>query len=108
MPAYQVVVMLATCSLIVAQVMASGMSFSTADGKVSNSCSSFREDTVGLRPLGRCALVTDPAFGMIEVDWEQQQVLLSIRNHSNGHVAYGVDGSQQLLQFSLDSCNTIS
>lgn len=30
----------------------------------------FRDDLVGLRPLGRCALVTQAAFGMVEVRWD--------------------------------------
>eukprot|EP00775_Hariotina_reticulata_P009939 gene9939-10094_t len=62
------------------QVMASGMSSSTADGKASNPCSSFREDTLGLRPLGRCSFVSDPGFGMIEVDWEGHQFTINLFN----------------------------
>lgn len=30
-------------------------------------CGAFREDVVGLRPLGSCAFAPDPNFGMVEV-----------------------------------------
>jgi alkaline phosphatase D len=91
------------------QAMASGMTFSTAEHKALPCEGSFREDLVGLRPGGRCSYVHQPGFGMVEVDWEQRVVSLSIRNHTNGgSVAAGYDGSRQLLRFDLDSCKMLS
>lgn len=90
------------------QAMASGMTFSTAEHKALPCEGSFREDLVGLRPGGRCSYVHQPAFGMLEVDWDQRTVALSIRNHTNGGVAAGYDGSRQLLRFDLDSCKMLS
>lgn len=89
--------------------MASGMTFSTAAEHQALPCKgSFREDLVGLRPGGRCSYVAQPAFGMLEVDWEKRVVSLSVRNHTNGgEVAFGHDGSRQLVQFDLDTCKLL-
>lgn len=89
------------------QAMASGMTFSTAEHKVLPCHGSFREDLVGLRPGGSCSYVPQPAFGMLEVDWQHRVVVLSVRNHSSGAVASGYDGSKQLIQFDLDSCRPL-
>lgn len=86
------------------QLMASGMTDSTAK-HVSKPCEgSFREDLVGLRPLGRCSYVTDPAFGMIEMDWDRSIMRLQIRDGRSGEVAIGHDGSRQELAVSLTTC----
>lgn len=91
------------------QAMASGMSYSTAEHRDLPCEGSFREDLVGLRPLGRCSYVHHPAFGMVEVDWARRVVSLSIRNATGGGgVARGLDGSRQLLQFSLASCEPLA
>ncbi len=103
---------LATCYLL--QLMSSGMTTSTAelaaDGRPPACEGSFRDDLVGLRPLGRCSYVPDPAFGMVEVDWEGRVVTLSVRNGTGagGSVASGLDGSRQLLRFHLDGCQPLS
>jgi alkaline phosphatase D len=88
------------------QAMASGMTFSTAEHSVQPCAGSFREDLVGLRPGGACSYVSAPAFGMLEVDWVRRRVVLSIRNGTagDGRVARGVDGSEQRLEFDLDTC----
>lgn len=83
------------------------MTFSTAEHKTRPCEGSYREDLTGLRPGGRCSYVPQPAFGMLEVDWEARVVSLSVRNHTNGQVAYGQDGSKQLLRFDLDSCEML-
>ena len=90
------------------QAMASGMTFSTAEHKVLPCEGSFRKDLVGLRPAGPCSYVPQPAFGMVEVDWQQRVVSLSIRNHTNGAVALGYDGSRQLMRFDLDTCKLLT
>jgi alkaline phosphatase D len=87
--------------------MASGMTFSTAEHKILPCEDSFREDLVGLRPGGKCSYVSQPAFGMMEVDWERRVVSLSVRNHTTGQVAHGHDGNKQLLRFDLDSCEML-
>lgn len=84
------------------------MTYSTAEHKESPCKGSYREDLVGLRPGGRCSYVRQPAFGMLEVDWERRVVSLSIRNHTVGTgVASGADGSRQMLQFDLDTCKLL-
>jgi alkaline phosphatase D len=62
---------------------------------------------VGLRPLGRCAYVPQPAFGLVEVDWKRRRVDLSIRDAASGKVAIGKDGSKQLVAFDLDTCERV-
>jgi hypothetical protein len=47
--------------------MASGLTRSTARSEGLECEGSWLEDTVGLRPLGKCAYVPQPAFGMVEV-----------------------------------------
>jgi hypothetical protein len=49
------------------QIMASGLTRSTARSEGLACEGSWLEDIVGLRPLGRCAYVPQPAFGMVEV-----------------------------------------
>jgi alkaline phosphatase D len=85
------------------------MTYSTAEHKGSNvpCANTYREDRTGLRPLGRCSYVSDPGFSMLEVDWQSRVVSLSVRNHTSGDVAYGVDGSKQLVRFSLDTCQPL-
>lgn len=95
------------CLLVCTQAMASGMTFSTAEHKVLPCEGSFREDLVGLRPGGKCSYVPQPAFGILEVDWDKRVVSLSIRNHTNGDVAVGHDGTQQLILIDLDSCKML-
>lgn len=89
------------------KVMASGMTYSTAEHKVSKCKGSFREDIAQLRPGGPCSYVPQPGFGMVEVDWAQRIVSLSVRNHTSGGVADGYDGSKQLVRFSLDTCQQL-
>ncbi len=67
----------------------------------------YREDLTGLRPLGRCAYVATPAFGMVEVDWGTRQVRLQVRDGRSGSVAVGMDGSRQEVVVSLDTCATV-
>lgn len=89
--------------------MGSGMTYSTAEheGPKQKCEGSYREDLAGLRPLGKCSYVPDPAFSMLEVDWKERVVTLSVRNHTTGGIAVGYDGTQQMLQFSLDSCKVV-
>ena len=47
--------------------MSSGMSSSTAVHDGAPCTGSYREDTVGLRPLGKCSYMQQPNFGMVEV-----------------------------------------
>lgn len=86
------------------------MTYSTAEhlGAKQQCTGSFREDSAGLRPLGKCSYVPDPGFAMLEVDWGARVVSLSVRNHTTGSIAYGCDGSKQLIQFSLNGCEMIS
>jgi alkaline phosphatase D len=83
------------------------MTFSTAEHKQLACEGSFREDLVGLRPGGKCSYVHQPAFGMLQVDWDKRIVSLSVRNHTTGGVAVGYDGTQQVVRFDLDSCNML-
>lgn len=43
------------------------MSSSTAVHDGAPCTGSYREDTVGLRPLGKCSYMQQPNFGMVEV-----------------------------------------
>lgn len=86
------------------QIMASGLSRSTARSEGAPCEGSWLHDIVGLRPLGPCAYVPQPAFGLVEVDWAARRVALSIRDGGGGGVAAGKDGSRQRVVFSLDSC----
>ena len=49
------------------QFMSSGMTTSTAQHASSTCEGSFLEDLVGLRPLGKCALFSDPNFGTVDI-----------------------------------------
>lgn len=89
------------------QVMSSGMTSSTARHSDAACEGSFREDLVGLRPLGRCAYMARPNFGLLEVDWQQGVVSLSVRGEEGGGVAAGHDGSRQEVRFSLGDCSLI-
>ncbi|GFR47159.1 hypothetical protein Agub_g8850 [Astrephomene gubernaculifera] len=89
------------------QVMASGMTDSTAHAAGAPCVGSYREDSSGLRPLGNCSYMDRPNFGMVEVDWEQGVVHLTIRDANGGGIATGLDGKQQHLAFSLDTCAPI-
>ncbi|KXZ56257.1 hypothetical protein GPECTOR_1g224 [Gonium pectorale] len=86
------------------QVMASGMTTSTAHHDGSPCAGTYREDLVGLRPLGNCSYMDGPNFGMLEVDWEQRVVHLTIRDASGGGIAVGLDGRAQHVAFALDTC----
>eukprot|EP00877_Chromochloris_zofingiensis_P012778 jgi/Chrzof1/7754/Cz02g35160.t1 len=92
----------------IAQVMSSGLTESTAKHGNTPCQGSYLEDLVGLRPLGRCSYVPQPAFGMIEVDWAGNKVHLQIRNGSSGAVAYGIDGRRQEVVLSLDTCAPVA
>ncbi|GBF97189.1 hypothetical protein Rsub_10050 [Raphidocelis subcapitata] len=89
------------------QVMASGMTSSTARSLGDPCEGTWLEDIVGLRPLGRCAYVPQPAFGGLEVDWARRRVQLSIRDAATGDVAIAMDGSRQAVAFDLDSCQRV-
>lgn len=90
------------------QVMASGLTEVTAKAfKEDNPCRNWRNDTVGLRPLGQCSLVVRPAFGMINVDWNKRQVHLEIRSTEDGEIAEGYDGSLNQISLDLDTCQRI-
>ncbi|KAG2486941.1 hypothetical protein HYH03_014440 [Edaphochlamys debaryana] len=86
------------------QIMASGMTDSTAKHDGAPCAGSFREDLLGLRPLGRCSYMDGPNFGMVEVDWEAQVAHLTLRDASSGAVAVGLDGKEQHLALSLKTC----
>ncbi|KAI8466011.1 MAG: hypothetical protein J3K34DRAFT_435005 [Monoraphidium minutum] len=90
------------------QIMSSGLTRSTARMEGTACEGTWLEDTVGLRPLGPCAYVPQPAFGMVEVDWPSRRVLLSIRDASSGDVAVGRDGSRQQVALSLDTCRQVA
>jgi alkaline phosphatase D len=89
------------------QVMSSGMTSSTAHHSDAACEGSFREDLVGLRPLGSCAYMAQPNFALLEVDWQQGVVSLSVRREEGGEVAAGHDGSRQEVRFSLGDCSLI-
>lgn len=80
------------------QVMASGMSNSTA--RPDAACEGYRRETSGLRIDGDCGFVKVPAFGMLEFDWERRRVSMQIRGGE------GLTGGkvQQQLTISLDTC----
>lgn len=102
---------LLTCGCMISchpQVMSSGLTESTAKHGNTPCQGSYLEDLVGLRPLGRCSYVPQPAFGMIEVDWAGNKVHLQIRNGSSGAVAYGIDGRRQEVVLSLDTCAPVA
>lgn len=86
--------------------MASGLTRSTARDEGAP-CGGWLADEVGLRPLGRCAYVPQPAFGVVEVDWRARRVELSIRDADGGGVARGRDGRPQRLVFELDGCRLV-
>lgn len=86
------------------QVMASGMTNSTAHG---GACDSYRKDYVGLRPGGPCAFSAQPNFGLVEVDWGARVVTLSIRKEIGGGVAYSQDGTALAMRVSLDTCTQL-
>lgn len=65
------------------QVMASGLTVDTAKPAT---CQGFHRDRMGLRVPGECDFVAGPAFGMVEVDWEQEMVSLQIRDGNEGEV----------------------
>ena len=87
--------------------MSSGLTWSTAKPYYAKCQGTFREDRVGLRPLGPCSYVHEPSFGMVSVDWRQQRVSLTIRNGTTGEVAYGLDGKRQEVVFSLTNCHLV-
>ena len=86
------------------QVMASGLTTSTARYGGEPCEGSWRDDVAGLRPLGRCAYAAQPAFGAVEVDARRRRAVLSIRDAAGGGVAVGRDGSRQEVVISLDTC----
>lgn len=57
----------ATAHTISSQVMASGMTPSTAHHSSEPCVGTYREDLLGLRPHGRCAYTSSPNFGLLEV-----------------------------------------
>lgn len=87
--------------------MASGMTYSTAKYSGEPCGGSYREDKVGLRPLGACAYAPQPNFGSVEVDWASRTAELAVRDAASGAVAKGQDGSTQLLRISLDTCQRV-
>ena len=87
--------------------MSSGLTSSTAHHSEAGCEGSFREDLVGLRPLGRCAYVAQPNFGLLEVDWQEGVVSLSVRDEGSGGVALGQDGSRQEVRLSLEDCSLV-
>lgn len=93
------------------QLMASGLTASTAREHQGARCEgSYREDLAGLRPLGKCSYVARPAFGAIEVDWQQRWFELSVRDAEGGGIAAGGEkdgGVRQRVRVSLDTCEVI-
>ncbi|GBG77632.1 hypothetical protein CBR_g24078 [Chara braunii] len=81
------------------QVMASGL---TTDTARNFSCDGIRLDHAGLREHGDCAIVTGPAFGMLEVDWDSPERLvhLEIRDGHTGAV-------RLRSRFSLNGCQSV-
>ncbi|PNH11115.1 hypothetical protein TSOC_002087 [Tetrabaena socialis] len=86
------------------QLMSSGMTDSTAHHDGAPCAGTYREDVVGLRPLGRCSYMAGPNFGMVEIDWEKRVAHLTVRDAAGGGVAASSDGVQQHVAFSLDTC----
>ncbi|GMH45772.1 hypothetical protein BSKO_13735 [Bryopsis sp. KO-2023] len=91
------------------QVMSSGMTTQTAKYSTEEEgCSSFREDLAGLRPGGKCSMVLDPSFGMLDIDWESRIAKMQLRDHKNGKkVAKGYDGKLMELAIDIDTCNQV-
>lgn len=59
----------------------------------------------GLRDEGQCHAVYEPAFGMLEVDWDRRIAKLQIRDHTDGsQVAVGFDGKLMELAINIDTC----
>eukprot|EP01024_Parvocaulis_polyphysoides_P016453 TRINITY_DN17317_c0_g2_i2.p1 TRINITY_DN17317_c0_g2~~TRINITY_DN17317_c0_g2_i2.p1 ORF type:complete len:222 (-),score=14.79 TRINITY_DN17317_c0_g2_i2:282-947(-) len=90
------------------QLMASGMSNSTAHGweEGHELCQGWKKDEMGLRVFGECGLYEYPNFGMVEVDWENQIVKLSIRD-SRGSVARDPSAQELVLSIDLKTCTTV-
>ncbi|KAG1658589.1 hypothetical protein FOA52_016201 [Chlamydomonas sp. UWO 241] len=86
------------------QFMASGMSPETARHSGTDCKGSYREDLVGLRPLGACSYYSDPNFGVVDIDWDKRTVSLKILDGSSGDVANDAGGARQEVVFSLDTC----
>eukprot|EP01023_Acetabularia_acetabulum_P008625 TRINITY_DN1375_c0_g1_i4.p1 TRINITY_DN1375_c0_g1~~TRINITY_DN1375_c0_g1_i4.p1 ORF type:complete len:583 (-),score=83.82 TRINITY_DN1375_c0_g1_i4:129-1877(-) len=85
------------------QLMSSGMSKSTATGKL---CEGWKVDEIGLRIHGNCSMYSFENFGMVDVDWDQQVVNLSIRNLT-GQIAIDRSGVAQQVSVDLKTCNII-
>lgn len=86
------------------QVMSSGMSDSTASSKDEPCMGTFREDLLGLRPLGRCAFFSRPSFATIDVDVSSQSATLKIIDGSTGKPAVSEDGTKLEVTISLSTC----
>jgi len=90
------------------QAMSSGLTEVTAEDVYGpNSCRRWQRDQAGMRPLGECSHVVQPAFGIVEVDWESGLVFLTLRSSKDGSVTTGFDGSQQQIVFDLSTCEMI-
>lgn len=88
--------------------MASGLTTVTAEDELGpNSCRKWQRDRAGMRPLGECSHVVDPAFGVLEVNWEFNFVNLTHRSTEDGSIALGFDGSRQEIVFDLTTCEMI-
>ena len=93
-----------TLSRPVWQVMSSGMSDSTASSVDEPCVGTFREDLVGLRPLGRCAFFSRTSFSLIDLDVLKRRASIKIIDGSTGKVAVSQDGIILQLDMSLDTC----
>ncbi len=90
---------------MLAQFMSSGMTESTAGEHINTTCrGTFREDLVGLRPLGSCSYRSGPNFGVVDIDWTAWTVTMKIMDATSGSIATDQQGVLQQVSFSLDTC----
>ncbi len=90
-------------SKTVFQVMASGMSSSTARNV---SCEDYRLDPMGLRTHPECSFVTGPNFGKLVMEYDEQGHLSTVRLQ----ILSGVQANEVLLETIIDprSCSQSS
>jgi alkaline phosphatase D len=86
------------------QVMSSGMTDSTASSVDEPCLGTYREDLVGLRPLGRCSFFSRPSFATIDVEVSSHTATMSIIDGLKGKVAVSQDGTRLSVTISLSTC----
>ena len=89
--------------------MSSGLTETTAKTEpVLESCRGWSEDTLGMRPLGKCSFVANPSFGIIEIDWKARRVSLQHRSAEDGSIATAIDGTKQEIVIDIATCAVVT